>query len=164
MVPYRIIAVDPGYGRIGIAVLEKDSDKETLIFSECYETSAETKHPERLQNLQKRLCELLKEYHPSALALETLFFSKNKKTALAVAEARGVILSEAAASGIAVFEYQPAAVKIAVTGYGHSDKKQIQEMVVKILNLTKVISRDDEYDAIAVGLTHLASYRANVTK
>lgn len=158
-IPYRIIAVDPGYGRIGIAVLEKFNGKETLLFSECHETDAIENHPKRLESLQKRLRELLKEYTPSALAVESLFFGKNKKTALAVAEARGIILAEAAGAGVEVFEYRPVTVKVAVTGYGRGDKKQIKEMVIKILRITKKITHDDEYDAIAVGLTHLATYR-----
>ena len=155
----RIIAVDPGYGRIGIAVLEKTATKESLIFSECHETSAKDAPSERLASLQSRLRELINTYKPDGLAIESLFFSKNQKTALAVAEGRGVIMSEAAAHHVPVFEYKPVEVKVAVTGYGASDKGQIKEMVKRILKVEKEIKRDDEYDAIAVGLTHLAIHR-----
>ena len=154
----RILAIDPGYGRVGIAVLEKNAGKETLLFSECYETTTATEHSERLASIQRRLRKLIKEFKPQALAIESLFFSKNKKTALAVAEARGTILAEAASASVSVFEYRPSEVKIAVTGYGSADKEQIKAMVKRILNITKEISHDDEYDAIAVGLTHLAIY------
>ena len=156
----RIIAVDPGYGRVGIAVLEKQQEKEVLLHSECFETSKDLPQPERLNLLQNRLQNLIKKFKPEALAVEKLFFSKNKKTALMVAEARGVITSTAAENGLGVFEYTPAQVKVAVTGYGASDKRQVTEMVKRILNLKKEMSRDDEYDAIAVGIAHLASYRA----
>lgn len=157
---YRIISVDPGYGRLGIAVLEKQNGKETLVHSECFETTKDIPQPERLNALRSRLSEVFEEFSPQALALETLFFSKNKKTALMVAEARGVITSLAASKDVPVFEYQPSQVKIAVTGYGVSDKKQVQEMVLRILKLDKKNRLDDEYDAIAVGITHLAVHGA----
>ena len=157
--PYRIIAIDPGYGRVGIAILEKSSGKEVLLFSECHETDRKSDQPTRLADIQKHLREIISEYKPEALAIESLFFSKNQKTAMLVAEARGVIPSEAAGCGLAVFEYKPVEVKVAVTGYGRSDKTHIKEMVKKLLRVEKEIKLDDEYDAIAVGLTHLAVYR-----
>jgi len=154
----KIIAVDPGYGRLGIAVLQKNRSGEAVLFSECFETSAKEEHQRRLQSIQARLRELLVKFKPEALAIESLFFSKNQKTALAVAEARGVIIAEAGASGIPVFEYKPSQVKIAVTGYGASDKRQVQGMLKQLLHFDKK-ALDDEYDAIAIGLTHLAIYR-----
>jgi crossover junction endodeoxyribonuclease RuvC len=155
----RILAIDPGYARVGIAVLEKNAGKESLLFSECYETDAKTDQANRLAAIQKRIREVIDRFKPQALAIESLFFSKNQKTALAVAEARGTITALAAGLGLAVFEYKPAAVKVAVTGYGQSDKTHIKDMIKKILSLEKTIKLDDEYDAIAVGLTHLATYR-----
>lgn len=157
--PYRILSVDPGYGRIGIAILDQTEGRPKLLFSECLETNPQSSLPERLAELRVRLEEVLNEYRPEALALETLFFSKNRKTALAVAEGRGVIVSTVAAQKLPVFEYSPAQVKIAITGYGNSDKKQIKAMLDRLLMIKKKIKLDDEYDAIAVGLTHLASYR-----
>lgn len=157
----RVISVDPGYGRIGIAILEKEKGKEKLVFSECFETDAKEAQAMRLAQIKTRLGELIAEFKPEALAIETLFFSKNQKTAMGVAEARGVITSEAAAQDLLVFEYRPSEVKIAVTGYGSADKRQVKEMVKKILKVEKEIKLDDEYDAIAVGLTHLAISRGN---
>ena len=156
----RIIAVDPGYGRIGIAILERHGGREALLYSECFETSKDLAQPERLNLVQRRLQNLIKKFKPEALAIEKLFFSKNKKTALMVAEARGVITSTAAENGLGVFEYTPAQIKVAVTGHGASDKRQVARMVKRVLNLKKEISHDDEYDAIAVGIAHLATHRA----
>ncbi len=153
----RILAIDPGYGRMGIAVLERIDGHDSLLFSECFETQKESSGPNRLLEIRHRIRELIEHYRPSALAIESLFFGKNKKTALAVAESRGIVLSEAAAHQLEIFEYKPVHVKIAITGHGGSDKRQVQSMVERILRLDKKDSLDDEYDAIAVGLTHLAT-------
>lgn len=150
------LAIDPGYGRMGVAVLERNNGKEALVFSECFETPADMNRPQRLAALQARLGELCDEHRPQELAIEKLFFSKNKKTALGVAEARGVIVSGAAVRGIRVFEYEPVQIKVAVTSYGKSDKKQVIAMVKRLMRMDKK-ARDDEYDAIAIGLTHLAT-------
>jgi crossover junction endodeoxyribonuclease RuvC len=152
----RIIAVDPGYGRLGVAVIEQEASSQSLVFSDCIVTSAKENHSERLNDISQTLEKIFVEYKPTELAIEKLYFSKNRKTALLVAEARGVVLSKAKGLGLEVFEYSPAAVKIAVTGHGGSDKKQVQTMVERILALDKSKKLDDEYDAIAIGLTHLA--------
>ncbi|OHA17971.1 MAG: crossover junction endodeoxyribonuclease RuvC [Candidatus Taylorbacteria bacterium RIFCSPHIGHO2_01_FULL_46_22b] len=157
--PYRVLGIDPGYGRLGIAVIEKIDGKEKLIFSECFETDSKKEKPERLGEIRVHLDAIIKTYTPSTLAVETLFFSKNKKTALSVAEARGVVTSCASAAGLSVFEYHPSDIKIAVAGYGGADKQQVQTMVQKLLKFAKIVRLDDEYDAIAVALTHLATYR-----
>lgn len=150
-----VIAVDPGYDRVGIAVF---SDARTLLHSECF-TPPKGEFIERLLGVKERLRELVALYQPRALALETLFFSKNQKTALKVAEARGVILVSAAELGLAVFEYSPQAVKIAVSGHGAADKTAVIGMVEKLVTLERRKRHDDEYDAIAIGITHQASIR-----
>ncbi len=157
----RILAIDPGYERLGIAVLEKKggSKKEELLFSTCFFTSKDLPHPTRLALVGKEIERVIKEYTPTQLAIETLFFSKNTKTALQVAETRGVILYQAAASGLKIHEYSPASIKIAVTGYGKSDKEHVIAMVSKLITLSKKIKYDDEYDAIATGITFFATYR-----
>jgi len=152
----KIIAVDPGYERLGVAILEKENGKEILLFSECFKTSAKLTHSERLNLIGKELGEVIKKYKPEALAIETLFFAKNQKSAMQVAEARGVIMYEGKRNNLEIFEYSPMAVKIAVTGYGKSDKIQVTEMVKKLIKITKPIKHDDEYDAIAIGLTFFA--------
>lgn len=155
----RILAIDPGYERLGVAVLEKAATgrgKEALLYSDCFKTDAKLPHEERLALIGAELERLMDEYEPQAVCLETLFFSKNQTTALKVAETRGVILFLAARRGLKVYEYGPMEVKVAVTGYGKSDKAAVTTMVGKLVRIEKKVAHDDEYDAIAVGLTCLA--------
>lgn len=156
----KIIAFDPGYERLGIAILEKtELGKDVVIFSECFKTSAKDSHPERLGQIANKVLVLLKEFSPTQMAIETLFFSKNTKTAMKVAEARGVLMAMCAKEGLVVNEYSPQAIKIAVTGSGSSDKSQVLKMVGLITKTDLSKKIDDEIDAIAVGLTCLATLR-----
>lgn len=162
----RIISIDPGYERLGVAIIEKDlpaqagkNKREVLVFSECFKTSAKLPHSERLTLIGNRIKEVIKKYKPEALATEKLFFSGNQKTAMLVAEARGVILYSGSSSGLEIFEYTPNEVKIAITGYGRSEKRQIIDMVKKLIDVKKSKESDDEFDAIAIGLTHFAIQR-----
>ena len=155
----RLLAIDPGYERLGIAILEKNSGdrKEILIYSDCFKTSAKLPHAERLNLIGKEIKRVIEAFAPTALSIETLFFSVNTKTALTVAEARGVILYEAASAGLSIYECNPMEIKVAVTGYGKSDKKDIIKMVPILVAISKEINHDDEYDAIAAGLTYFAT-------
>lgn len=156
----RLLAIDPGYERLGIAVLEKLSgQKETLLYSACVHTAKTLPHAERLLKIADEVQRVIATFKPKAAAVEKLFLSVNQKTAMPVAEARGAILTEAARAGLSVHEYTPLQIKIAVTGYGRSDKKQVAHMVKRLISLPRKKMLDDEYDAIAVGLTHLASAR-----
>jgi len=156
----RIIGIDPGYERLGIAVVEKNKgEKEVLIHSECFKTSPKDPHGLRLFQIKKRIEEIISEFKPDDLSIEALFFNTNQKTAIMVAEARGVILASAVEKGLDVFEYTPPQIKLSVTGYGKSDKVQIIKMIPMLISITKNIKHDDEYDAIAVGLTFFAHYR-----
>lgn len=154
----RVLSVDPGYDRLGLAVLEGDPSRPTLLMSDCVEPPKGEKQ-ERLAAVFAAIASAIEEYDPDALALETLFFSVNKKTAIGVAEARGAILSAAGAASLSVREYSPQQVKIAVTGYGGSDKKAVAAMVPKLLALPPKKRLDDELDAIAVGIAALAEGR-----
>lgn len=157
----RILSIDPGYERLGIAVIEKSAGKEFLIFSECFKTSPKLPHPDRLGLIKTEIEKVVREFSPDDLAIETLFFSNNQKTALLVSEARGAIISTAKTEGLDVYEYTPNTIKVAVTGYGKSDKNAIIKMIPKLIKISpekaSEISHDDEYDAIAVGLTHSAT-------
>lgn len=153
----KILGIDPGYGRLGIAVLEKNPQKDLLLFSDCIETSPKDSFEKRLVEIGNAVSQIIKTYQPEVLAIEALFFSNNKKTAMQVAEARGVILYEAQKNGLKIFEYQPGAVKIAVTGHGSSDKKQIMHMIPLLVSMKKTKLLDDEYDAIALAITHSAT-------
>lgn len=153
----RVLAIDPGFERVGIAVLEKTGGKETLFYSACFKTSPKLPFEERLVLIGKELTRIIDEYEPDTLAIETLFFNSNQKTAMRVAEARGVIIYSAVSRGLALYEYTPLQIKIAVVGYGRADKKQLADMVEKILGLSQKTRHDDETDAIATGITCLAS-------
>lgn len=156
----RVIAVDPGYDRCGVAVLEKKDGREVLVLSTCIETSSSLPFTERLRIIGDEFAAILKDTEPEVLALETLYFSKNQKTAMAVAEARGAITYLAAARGLSLQEYSPGSVKLAVTGSGNADKHQVIAMVPRLIVCdTDRRMLDDEYDAIAIGLTHLAHTR-----
>ena len=150
----RVLAVDPGYDRIGIAVMERDN----LIHSECFVPLTKI-FSERLSALFERITKTIKKHQPDGLAIETLFFSKNQKTAIHVAEARGVISVAASIQKVPVFEYSPQEVKIAVTGSGNAPKEQVIRMVERLVPLSKKKRLDDEYDAIALAIAHLAKSR-----
>jgi crossover junction endodeoxyribonuclease RuvC len=152
----RIIAIDPGYERVGIAILEKGTGKETLLFSACFKTSTKEKHEDRLRLIGEEIEKIIKKYKPEAMGIETLFFKTNAKTAMKVSEARGVIMYEASKNNLKIMEFSPLQIKVAVTGYGKSDKEQVTEMVKRLIKITEPIKYDDEYDAIAVGLTFFA--------
>lgn len=154
----RVLAIDPGYGRCGVAVLEKKG-KDAWLYSACIETSATSSFPERLSAVASEVERLITLYAPDALAMERLFLTNNQKTAMQVAEVRGAILHAASSAGIPSFEYTPGQIKSATTGHGKADKKQITAMIHLLLKIDKPIKLDDEYDAIAVGITHLAHTR-----
>lgn len=152
----RVLAVDPGYDRLGVAVMEHESGREKLVHSECILTDKETPLDARLCVLGTAFSKLLEEYRPDCIALETLFFNKNLKTAIGVAQARGVVMYLAASAGCAVYEFGPQEIKVAVTGYGNSDKAAVTDMLRRLVPNVPEKALDDEYDAIAVGVTCLA--------
>ncbi|MSU55496.1 MAG: crossover junction endodeoxyribonuclease RuvC [Candidatus Taylorbacteria bacterium] len=156
-----ILAVDPGYEKIGVAVIEKDKGgKETLIFSECFTTSRKDTHAVRLASLGNEIKKVVNKYKPEALAIEKLFFTTNQKTVMLVSEARGVIIYEASSAGLKISEFTPLQAKVAITGYGRGTKDQMKFMVEKLIIVGKKIKEDDEYDAIALGLTFFATYNS----
>ena len=152
----KVLAIDPGYGRCGIAVLEKTSHGEHLVYSDCIETAAADDFGERIAAIASMVESAIAEYVPDCMAIEKLFFAKNQKTAMRVAEVRGALIHIATERDIPVFEYAPAQVKSATTGSGNADKQQIASMVRLLVTIEKQIQYDDEYDAIAIGITHLA--------
>ena len=154
----RIIAIDPGYERLGIAVLQK-TKKEELLFSECFKTKATLPFVERLELVGREVARVIAEWQPEALSIENLFIETNQKTAMRVAEVRGAILYQARLSGLAIYEYTPLQIKVATTGYGKATKDQVTHMVQKLVSGAEAITQDDQMDAIAIGLTHFAYYR-----
>lgn len=152
----KVLALDPGFGRLGIAVLEKRGAQEVVLYSACVETDKNLPFPQRLQYICDQFLSCARRWAPDIVALERLYFSKNTKTALQVAEARGALLARAAELGIAVSEFTPNQIKLAVTGYGGAPKSQVSDMVYALVSLSDRPRRDDEMDAIAVGITALA--------
>lgn len=156
----RILGIDPGFDRLGLCILEKDGNKETLLHSHCIETSRSDSFGTRLAFIASHVEAIVKKYKPKELAIEKLFFTKNQTTAIPVAEVRGVILYIAHMHGLIIDEYSPPEIKLAVAGHGQASKHDIFRMVEKILALKEVKGRkDDELDAIAIALTHSAHRR-----
>lgn len=155
----KVLAIDPGYGRCGVAVLERRGDTDVLLYSDCIETSATADFTDRLNTVAAACRSLMREHRPDCIALEKLYFAKSRTTGLKVAEVRGAILALAGEAALSVYEYAPSEVKGAAAGFGSADKKQVIKMLHALVRIDKVIRRDDEYDAIAVGATHLAMHK-----
>lgn len=154
-----ILGIDPGIAITGIALVCEDHGKQKLLHSLAITTPSNLPSSLRLLKLHKSLNSLISTYNPDVAVLETLFFNTNAKTALIVGQARGVIQLALAQHHIPIIEYSPLQVKMAITGYGRAEKKQIQMMVGQILKLPKVLSPDDVADAAAIALTHCFSYK-----
>lgn len=151
----RILGIDPGIGRLGWGVIEKERSSQFSVFGYgCVETQPNSDIPGRLYAIYDEVCRIIDEYKPEALAIEDLFFAKNVKTAFAVGQARGVVLLAASQKNLSVNVYTPQQVKLTVTGYGKAEKKQVGQMVKLTLKLDKVPSPDDTADALAIALTH----------
>lgn len=149
-----ILGIDPGYEKVGIAVIEKGATKkESVLFSGCIRTDKDLPHNERLLSIAHNFSEIIKTFKPHHLGIETLFFNANQKTAMPVAEARGVILYKATENNLTIHEFSPPQIKLAVTGDGRADKKQIKNMVERLLKIEKRRREDDEFDALAIALT-----------
>ncbi len=156
----KVLAIDPGYGRCGVAVVEKNGGgKEILLYSACIETPAKAEFADRLAQVSGECARLIKAHAPDCLAMEKLYFQTNQKTAMRVAEVRGALINEAQGAGIEVFEYTPGEVKSAAAGNGSADKKAVARMLHTLMKIEKEIRHDDEYDAIAIAVTHLSRAR-----
>lgn len=157
-----VLAIDPGFDRVGLAVMKLERDRPKLLFSQCLETDSKKTRPKRLFSIGRRIKGVIKKWQPETLAIETIFFNTNTTSAVGVAEARGIIIYEAIEAGMEIFEYGPQTIKMAVTGYGKADKVQMANMVKKLIDLPEKSSKrlDDEVDAIALGITHLATKKS----
>jgi len=154
-----VLGIDPGTARMGYGVIDTAGDIPSLIDFGIAETHPTESMPDRLLQLYGNIRLLLQEHDPDVMAVEKLFFARNVTTALAVGQARGVVLLAAAEKGIPVREYSPSEVKHAIVGYGKADKAQIQEMVRIILGLDQIPRPDDAADALAVAVcdAHMTS-------
>lgn len=150
-----ILGIDPGTARLGFGLVEASPQGLKYVTAGCLETKMETPMHERLLYLYGELNKILEKYKPDVLAVESLFFGINAKTAIAVGQARGVILLAAANNHVkTVAEYQGLSVKFAITGFGRSKKKEIQEGVRKILKMKEIVKPDDAADGLAIAITH----------
>ncbi|MDD4527776.1 MAG: crossover junction endodeoxyribonuclease RuvC [Candidatus Margulisbacteria bacterium] len=155
----RIIGIDPGYALVGYGIIDVVGNTLKPVKYGCIKTEAKTNFYSRMIKINTELKELLKEFNPTAMGIEKLFFSRNTTTALDVAQVRGAIIQEGLNCGLEIYEYTPNEVKIAVTGYGKADKQQIQQMVKNLLHLTEIPKPDDTADALAIAICHNNSYR-----
>lgn len=149
-----ILGIDPGTATTGFAIIEVKKNQSRLLSSGCIITSKEKTNAERLEIIYKDICKIILDFKPKVLACEKIFFFKNAKTVISVAQARGVILLAGKLAGLKVAEYTPLQVKQALTSYGRADKQQIQEMTKTLLNLKFVLRPDDAADAAAVAICH----------
>lgn len=147
-----ILGIDPGIGRTGWGVVEKEKGKTKMIAYGCIETPAKTAIESRLLVLHKELTKIIKKYKPEMAAVEKLFFNTNVTTAIEVGEARGVVILTLVLGGVEYKSFTPLQVKQAVAGYGRADKIQVQKMMKALLHLDKVPQPDDAADALALAL------------
>ena len=151
------IGIDPGFGRLGCAVLKKQGENGLkIVKADCIKTKTGLGHEKRLLFIINELEKIVKKFKPALLGIERVFFAKNQKTAFQIAEVRGAILYLAAKNQIPIIELTPLEVKTALCGYGKADKKQVQKMVKSILKLPSIIKQDDINDAVAIAITALS--------
>lgn len=147
-----ILGIDPGTAITGYGLLHDQVTRFMCLDYGCIRTSADISDVERLHVIHQELRSIIKQYQPAAAGVEKLFFAKNTKTAMAVSQARGVILLTLTMAKVPVFEFTPLEVKQAVTAHGRADKTQVQQMVKTLLNLKEIPRPDDAADALAVAL------------
>ncbi len=157
-----ILGIDPGTATTGYGVIEFSSGNIKLIDYGCILTKSTEKLEYRLEIIHSELTEIIKKYKPEEIAVEELFFTNNAKTAIAVGQARGVIILTARLNNCSVFEYTPLQVKNAICGYGGAEKGQVQKMVKLLLKLDSIPKPDDAADAIAIAVCHSSSRKMNL--
>ena len=155
----RVLGIDPGTAIVGYSIIDYENNKIQLIDYGCIYTNKEDSLSLRLEQVYLRVESLMNLYKPDHMAIEELFFFKNQKTIISVAQARGVIILKAQLSGLDIYNYTPLQVKTGITGYGRANKKQVQEMTKIILKLNEIPKPDDAADAIAIAINHINTIR-----
>lgn len=150
-----ILGIDPGTAIVGYSVVENKENKIKILDYGCIITEKDLKMEERLEKIFLKLETIINLYKPTQMAIEELFFFKNQKTIISVAQSRGIILLKAQLSGLEIFSYTPLQVKTGITGYGRASKKQVQDMLKILLNLEEAPKQDDAADAIAIAVNHI---------
>lgn len=154
-----ILGIDPGLAIVGYGVILSERGKVRMLDYGVINTPAKESVPVRLKMINEALIALIEKFKPDEIAVEELFFSNNQKTAIMVAEARGVILMTAIEHCGRLYEYTPMQIKQAVTGWGGAEKKQIQLVIKQLLTLKDIPRPDDAADALAVAVTHAQTNR-----
>lgn len=153
----RILGIDPGLATVGFSIVDADKNKMKFVTCGVISTPAHTSLSSRLDRIFEDMNELIKTFNPDVMSIEELFFNTNITTGISVAHARGVILLAAYRAGVVVYEYTPLQVKQAVVGYGRAEKRQVIDMVKRILNLPAAPKPDDAADAVALAICHARS-------
>ena len=154
-----ICGIDPGIAIVGVGIIQKTGNKMVPLYYDSIKTCKTMSVSERLLAIFQTLKGLFEKYDVDTIGIESLFYNKNVKTATAVAQARGVILLCSEMTGCPISEYSPPQIKLAVSGYGKAGKKQVHDMVQRLLNIKTAIRPDDTADALAIAICHGHSYR-----
>ena len=160
----RILGIDPGVATIGFGLVETDRAQVHMITYGAVTTPAGLPLSRRLYQIDRDMEELIGKLRPDVMAVEELFFNTNLTTGIAVAHGRGVILCAAERCGVPLYEYTPGQVKLAVTGYGKAEKRQVMDMTRRLLHLSAVPRPDDAADALALALCHARSFTSRLPK
>ncbi len=155
----KILGIDPGMAIVGYGIIEVENDYIKLAASGSIQTCKDCRDEERLLDIFTDLSTILEEYKPDCASIEKLYFFKNQKTIIPVAEARGVILAALQKYKIPIYEYTPIEVKQVLTGYGRASKKEVETMVKLALNTDSLPKLDDTVDAIAIAICHQRNLR-----
>jgi len=159
-----IIGIDPGYDRLGWAVGGQEAGSWNILAHGCIQTDKKNSLERRYQHILTELKAVVKKYQPDEAAIETLFWSRNKSTAMAVSESRGLILAVFIQAGLKIAQYTPLQIKQAVTGYGRADKKAVEKMVRLELGISQSEAKkiiDDTFDALALIVCHHSARKLN---
>ncbi|MBN1168712.1 crossover junction endodeoxyribonuclease RuvC [Candidatus Woesebacteria bacterium] len=150
----KVLGIDPGFGRLGWAILEGNKSSQKVVSTGCLETSSKEDLSKRLSEIFDFISDTVDKYGPDEAAIEELYYFKNAKTVIGVGQAMGAVIVALEGKGIRNFRYTPLQVKSTVAGYGRADKKQVQDMTKRLLKLNEIPKPDDAADACAVALTH----------
>jgi len=155
----RILGVDPGFGRTGLGVIDLEHGEPAYVWHSVIDTPADEVFVDRLKAVRNDLAECIRRFTPSVACVESLFFQSNAKTAMKVGMARGVILLAIADANIPIVEVTPNQVKQGITGWGNADKRQVTDMVTRLLKLSEPPKPDDAADALALAIVGGAVWR-----
>ena len=148
----RVLGIDPGFGRTGLGVVDMKGSDAVHVWHSVIETPTDAPFASRLQSVRNDIMEAIRRFNPQIACVESLFFQTNAKTAIKVGMARGVAILAVADANLPIIDVTPSQVKQGIAGWGGADKKQVQEMVARLLHLTEIPKPDDAADALALAI------------